>query len=48
MENKHDFYSALDNRAIEEIKRLKGPVLVVGGSGFIGANLFFILTKFPR
>ncbi|MGB7567427.1 MAG: NAD-dependent epimerase/dehydratase family protein [Chitinivibrionales bacterium] len=46
MENKHDFYSALDNRAIEEIKRLKGPVLVVGGSGFIGANLFFILTKF--
>ena len=28
-----------------EIRRLQGPILVVGASGFIGANLFFALSK---
>jgi polyisoprenyl-phosphate glycosyltransferase len=30
---------------IEEAKKLMGPVLIVGASGFIGANLFFALSQ---
>src|SRR5437868_4192483 len=29
-----------------KIKRLQGPVLVLGGSGFIGANLLSMLLKY--
>ncbi len=29
--------------AITHIKALKGPILVTGASGFIGANLFKLL-----
>jgi polyisoprenyl-phosphate glycosyltransferase len=31
---------------ITQAERLHGPILIVGASGFIGANLFFSLTKF--
>ena len=30
---------------IEEAKKLQGPILIVGVSGFIGAKLFFSLRK---
>ncbi|MEI6696618.1 MAG: NAD-dependent epimerase/dehydratase family protein [Bacteroidota bacterium] len=30
---------------IEEAKKLSGPILIVGASGFIGANLFFSLSQ---
>jgi polyisoprenyl-phosphate glycosyltransferase len=30
---------------IEEVNKLSGPVLIVGASGFIGANLFFALNQ---
>jgi dolichol-phosphate mannosyltransferase len=29
----------------EKVKRLQGPILVIGGSGFIGANLFKTILK---
>ncbi|MFI5360621.1 MAG: NAD-dependent epimerase/dehydratase family protein [Elusimicrobiota bacterium] len=32
----------------EKIERLPGPILILGGSGFIGANLFRTLLKFRR
>lgn len=31
---------------IEEAKKLAGPILIVGASGFIGAKLFFTLRKY--
>ncbi|MBP7652114.1 NAD-dependent epimerase/dehydratase family protein [Candidatus Dependentiae bacterium] len=34
------------NDKIEEAKNLAGPIFIIGGSGFIGANLFFSLQKF--
>ena len=34
-----------DGPALEEAKKLSGPILIVGASGFIGANLFFSLRK---
>ena len=29
----------------QKIKRLQGPILVLGGSGFIGANLLRVLLQ---
>ncbi len=34
-----------NSEEINEAKSLSGPVLIVGASGFIGANLFFALRK---
>ena len=38
--------TSLDTKELEQkIKRLQGPVLVLGASGFIGANLFRMLLR---
>ena len=33
------------SETIEEVRRLSGPILIVGASGFIGAKLYFSLSK---
>lgn len=35
----------LNATTLAEIKSLKGPILIVGGSGFIGANLFLMFKQ---
>ena len=37
-----------ESEEIEEAGKLSGPVLIVGASGFIGANLFFTLSQFRK
>lgn len=45
--NKNLLYSHNWNeQEIEEAKRLIGPILIVGASGFIGSKLFFSLSKY--
>ena len=34
-----------NNETIEEVRKLPGPIMIVGVSGFIGAKLFFSLRK---
>lgn len=44
--NKEIIYSDMwTSETIEDARRLSGPILIIGGSGFIGAKLFFCLTK---
>jgi dolichol-phosphate mannosyltransferase len=45
MDNANLFQDVFNEADIAEIRRLQGPIWVVGGSGFIGAKLFFTLLK---
>jgi nucleoside-diphosphate-sugar epimerase/glycosyltransferase involved in cell wall biosynthesis len=45
MNNPSIFDNTLSEQDKEDILKLQGPILVVGASGFIGANLFFALAK---
>ncbi len=46
MNNAVLFTDQFNEQDIAEIRQLQGPVWVVGGSGFIGAKLFFALRQY--
>ena len=45
MDNEILYKDIWSNETIEDAKKLAGPILIVGASGFIGAKLFFSLKK---
>jgi len=40
MNNEIIYYNIWTDKQIDEVRQLSGPILVIGASGFIGANLF--------
>jgi len=36
------------DKQIDEVRQLSGPILVIGASGFIGANLFHGSIKYAK
>ena len=46
MNDNYIFSHNWDVAAVEDAKKLDGPVLIIGASGFIGAKLFFSLSQY--
>lgn len=44
--NENLFSHNWNSEEIKQVKKLTGPILIVGASGFIGAKLFYNLTKY--
>ena len=45
MNNEIIYSDIWTSETIEDVRRLSGPILIVGASGFIGAKLYFSLSK---